>query len=574
MKKTIVLLLTAAMIFGLCGCALPIGGGPVKEVSVPQTMRYDDRRASEYDVDPYAVQVDPIDLVNEQGVEIRLTSYKLGASFGPELGLHLVNRTDHRMNFSAIFAAINGYELRPLMSTFVDPGQETDTIVLLSCPDIYKLGFDVLEEAGFIFQIFDTDTEELYFNTDTVTARISGSGKTAEYVPDGVTVYEENGIRLILGNTVTEYDPFAGDADEESLWAAEYFLSNDSDQVVLAELEDLQINGVLMEQGVGDVDQYVAVRPGMRAVGTVAFTKGVLRELGIDSMDDISAAFVLSVTDAPWGTADWEMITRTEPVPVGMSYASPIFGTETVLMDQDGLKCVFTEIRRVFNDADYSIHFTIENHSGKKLTVETDDEFVNGVGYTATGMFETVPDGTTVTGCWKISNVFLTRYGISDITDLRLRVGYILSSKTYLKENITFAPMTTIRVSDEEYSSYESEGVLLYERDGVKIILESYGEDLFEISRLRLFIVNGTERDLHVETVTGSKINGEASKNKDYNRIDVDLTLPAHCRKLVAVQISKSFEEIEDLQFQLQFTDIGSGQQTGKSDSLKLVFEK
>ncbi len=603
MKKTVFVWLLLVLLVGVCGCSSPLDKPPepTQELSVPLSMRQDEtdpdfsflenlddeealsETANEIDAeyDELATYIDPICLLNEQNVEIYLISYRLRSGWGPKLGLRLVNHTDSEINFGVNFAAINGYEMSASFSEYLDPGDDRVTKLQLSEPDIDRYGFTTVEDVSLVFQIHKTEPWEPIILSDTLTAVIPGNENTGAYIPEGETVYDENGVTIILGNTVTEYDPVAGGSEEtdaKMVSAAELYVANTADQIMMVDVKDLQIDGVRLKEEEGATYVWTAVRPGMRTVVPLHFEKEELQGFGLDGIHEISASFLVTIVDTPWDDAGWQTLVQTEPAQVSMTYAPHLYSGEPVaVMDQDGVTCTLTDIWKSYKTGDIHLYFQLENHSGKNLTIETDDVFINGI-QIGTTLFQSVDDGETITGALDVNRYIQETFDLYGIGTVYMRMGFIEDGAVYVYDNITYSPYTTIQVSDMADSVAEPEGILLYDTDTVKVILESYGYDRFDLKSLNLFFKNTGDRNIHIETAPWSMVNSVVPKNKESTAVDIDVMVPAGSAALKQITFENgqglNLDDVTDVQFGLKLTDVDTGEKIEEIDPVKLVLEK
>ena len=114
--------------------------------------------------------------------------------------------------------------------------------------------------------------------------------------------------------------------------------------------------------------------------------------------------------------------------------------------------------------------------------------------------------------------------------------------------------------------------------DTVKVILESYGYDRFDLKSLNLFFKNPGDRNIRVETAPWSMVNSVVPKNKESTAVDIDVMLPAGSAALKQITFENgqglNLDDVTDVQFGLKLTDVDTGEKIEEIDPVKLLFEK
>lgn len=115
-----------------------------------------------------------LELVNQNGVKIILVG-KLdltGNLFGPQLHLRIENNSGHDLTVQSRKTSVNGYTLGDFgasMSIDVVNGEKAYGTFTLINSDLQESGITTIESIRTTFHVFDSNTWDIYFDSDPVT---------------------------------------------------------------------------------------------------------------------------------------------------------------------------------------------------------------------------------------------------------------------------------------------------------------------------------------------------------------------------------------------------------------------
>ncbi|WP_102048617.1 hypothetical protein [Pygmaiobacter massiliensis] len=181
--------------------------------------------------------------------------------------------------------------------------------------------------------------------------------------------------------------------------------------------------------------------------------------------------------------------------------------TEQLLYEENGLK-VTAEGLEFGGMMGPEVTLLIENTSDVNVTVQAAAVVVNG--YTA-GSSETVFSSDVAAGkktrdSIKIMNSMLDVCDIETITDVSFKF-HVFNTDTW--DTIADSERVTLETSSygEYTQTYNDEGQLLYEENGVKIVYKGLSKDSFMGPEILLYIENNSEQSITVQQANMS-VNG------------------------------------------------------------------
>lgn len=170
--------------------------------------------------------------------------------------------------------------------------------------------------------------------------------------------------------------------------------------------------------------------------------------------------------------------------------------SETVLLDEQGVKITAKSLE---NDGllGPEIKLLIENNSGKNLTFQARNSSVNGY-MIGTMMSVEVADGKKSNDSLTFSSSELETCGIQTIADMEFSFHIFTTEdwETYLD-----TPMIQLKTSAAETYEYtfDDSGDLVYEENGIKIVVKGLQEDPIWGPEIVVYIANGTESNITVQ---------------------------------------------------------------------------
>lgn len=213
-------------------------------------------------------------LIDEADVKIVALSLAEKTMVGPELKLQIENKTDKTLVFQSSDTAVNHYMVGSVMSVEVEAGQKEKCSMILSNTDIQACGITTIASIEVAFRIFDAENWKQYLNTNTVTLEtLAAKGFTYTFQHEGVTAYEENGVKIVVKEPVRT-------------GGAQIYICNGIEKKICVEVTECLIGGVKI-----DPMFYEEVPAGKHIVTEVIFAEEILEENNITEVTDVSVVF-------------------------------------------------------------------------------------------------------------------------------------------------------------------------------------------------------------------------------------------------------------------------------------------
>lgn len=170
---------------------------------------------------------------------------------------------------------------------------------------------------------------------------------------------------------------------------------------------------------------------------------------------------------------------------------------EQVVFDQDGLKITLTGMKSDGSILGSEINFLIENNSEKKMTVQVRDVSVNDYMVDTSMSADTVP-GKKNNASMTIMNSSLEECGIQKIAKIDFSF-HIFDTESW----DTITDTDTISLETSHATTYtqvfDDSGDLLYEEDGVRIILKGISDDNILGPSIKYYIENNSQEKITVQ---------------------------------------------------------------------------
>ncbi len=209
------------------------------------------------------ISVEETVLVEQDGVKVTLTSFADSSFMGPEFKLLI----------------------------------ENDSLSFLSS-QLELNGIDVIKDIELKFKVFNDETWDDIFDTETVYIQTSADpAYTQAYDESGALVLEQNGIKIVAKTLESE----------ESFWGADLYLyiANDSNQDIMVQVRDVSINGFMVTPMFS-----CNVINGKKAIDSISFLESELDENGITTIENMELSFNIS------NMQTWETLFETEPIAI------------------------------------------------------------------------------------------------------------------------------------------------------------------------------------------------------------------------------------------------------------------
>ncbi len=313
MKKGLLFLAAAAM------CVLPLaacgsGGQETSEAEIAQTEENTDlvdtaedtEKDSAADDDDLKTSdtvfteaaIEQTELYNDNGITVTATGFDANASYGPEIGIEVVNDSDMTVEVSADDVSVNGYMLEPgLLYIAASPGETVDDEITLYNYMLDASGIDTVAEISLSIVLTNSETMEGIDVGDRVTLTTTAADEFTQTVDDsGDVIYDEDGIRVV-NQGLMEDDTWDGDLV--------LYIENGTDKYIGVTGENVTINGQLEE----NTNFWADLQPDTRAVTSMYLLD--IEDQDINNIDDIKEiSFQILIVDQD----EWEQMDESDNI--------------------------------------------------------------------------------------------------------------------------------------------------------------------------------------------------------------------------------------------------------------------
>jgi hypothetical protein len=211
----------------------------------------------------------------------------------------------------------------------------------------------------------------------------------------------------------------------------------------------------------------------------------------------------------------------------------------------------------------------IENNSGKSLTVQTRNSSINGYMIDAM-MSADVADGKKANDEMSFSDSDLKQCGIETIADIEFSF-HIFTTEDW--ENYLDSDMIRLETTAAEGYTYtfDDSGELIYDANGVKIVVKGVADDSLMGPRFLLYIENNGDKDVTIQTRNVS-VNGFMMDAI----FSCDVIAGKHAVDDV-VFLSSDFEEngiekIEEIELSFHIFDMNNWNTIADTDAINIHF--
>lgn len=235
------------------------------------------------------VTVDEQVLLEQDDIKITLKSIEYDGLFGPSLQVLVENNSSEAVTIQTRNSSINGVMIEALFSCDVVPGKKANDEITFMDSNLEYADIRTIQEIEFIFHVFDSDTYDGIFDSNTIMVKTSAdSSYVQEYDDSGVEVMNEDGIRIVMKKVNTS----------DSFWGADVYvyIENNSDTDVTIQTRDVSINGFMVDP-IFSSD----IVAGKKTYDTITFMESDLEDNDISSIDDIELSFHIFESDG-WNT--------------------------------------------------------------------------------------------------------------------------------------------------------------------------------------------------------------------------------------------------------------------------------
>ncbi|MDR0937497.1 MAG: hypothetical protein LBM98_12550, partial [Oscillospiraceae bacterium] len=242
------------------------------------------------------VTVDERVLFEQSGIKLIVTGLK-DSMFGPELTVLIENEGSESVTVQARDVSVNGYMMSSVMfSADVVAGKKNNDTITFMSSELKESGIETLGTIEVSFHVFNSDSWDTVFDTDTITIETSAAGSVEQVASETKRVaFEQNGIKISFV-----------DFDSEAFFGTDikFYIENNSDIPITVQSRGTSINGFMI-----DGSMSCDVLPGKMANTTLSFFSSSLEENGITDIESVELKFHILNKDS-WDTIiDTDVIT-------------------------------------------------------------------------------------------------------------------------------------------------------------------------------------------------------------------------------------------------------------------------
>jgi len=266
--------------------------------SKSQEVTKDEEEALPTETEKEFVTVDEQVILDQDGVKVTLKSLSNDDFFGPSLDVLVENNTDKSITVQSRNTTINDVMVETLFSCDVAAGKKANDEITFMDSDLKTAQIETIKDIELVLHIFDTDTWDTIFDSDTINITTSADPSfLQEYDDSGFVALDQNDIKIVIKKLDSE----------DSFWGADIYvyIENNSQSNATIQLRDVSING-FMTDPIFSCD----VVAGKKAFDTISFLESDLADNDIQSIDELEFAFHIYNMD------NWNAIYDSEVISV------------------------------------------------------------------------------------------------------------------------------------------------------------------------------------------------------------------------------------------------------------------
>lgn len=211
------------------------------------------------------------------GVKITATGITEDSFWGSEVNLIVENNSDKDVGISSDAVIVNDYMINDLTSITVTAGNKANDSITLFSSELEAAGIDNIGKIELYLHTFNPETYMTEKESGCITINTSAGSVDTEADIDGVTLFEQNGVKIV-GQYV----------DEDSFWGASVllYIENNTDQDIIVQSGDVAVNGYMITSLCSE-DIYAH----KKAITDITLLESDLEDNGITSVDEIETEF-------------------------------------------------------------------------------------------------------------------------------------------------------------------------------------------------------------------------------------------------------------------------------------------
>lgn len=223
--------------------------------------------------EPKGVTIEESIIYNEGGIVITVKGFDKNSIFGPQIKLLVENNSDKNIAVQTRKSSINGYMASFLFSCEVAVGKKSNDTLTIQSSELKDCGITTITDIEFSLHIFCSDDWNTIADSDMIHLQTSAaSSYVQQYDDSGITMYDENGIKVIAKGIV----------DKALGPALMLYVENNTEHPIAVQSRDTSINGFMISTLMS-----IEVRPGKKAVDTMSFMNSSLKDNDITKITEI-----------------------------------------------------------------------------------------------------------------------------------------------------------------------------------------------------------------------------------------------------------------------------------------------
>ena len=240
-------------------------------------------------------------LFDQDGIKITATALVFDDWYGPDIQFLAENNTDSTYTMQVRNVSVNGAMIYTLCSCDVEPGKKAYSTIRFDETVLEATRIDTIRQIEFNVLIFDSDSYDTLYYTDTIFLQTSAAQNVEQTFDDsGFVALDESGVRFIV----------RGVSQEDSTWGTDVnvYIENNSDKDVVIQVNSVSVNGYML-----DTYFFCDVAAGKVAYNAISFDDDALTAIGVSSLENME--FSVGIYDYP----SWDIIFESDPIQVTFS---------------------------------------------------------------------------------------------------------------------------------------------------------------------------------------------------------------------------------------------------------------
>jgi len=245
------------------------------------------------------VTVDEQVVLDHDGITVTVKSLEMDGTWGPRLKVFVENKRDNSVTIQVRDLAINGVMVESIFSCEVAAGKQANDEIVFMSTDLEVAGIELIKEIEFKFHVFDTETWDTVFDSETITITTSAPASFAQaYDDSGFVALDQDGFKIVIKYLDSK----------ESFWGADIYtyIENNSDIDATIQIRNMSVNGFMIEPIFS-----TEVLAGKKAFDTITFLESDLTDNEITSIDELEFKFHIFETNSGDTVLDSAQITVT-----------------------------------------------------------------------------------------------------------------------------------------------------------------------------------------------------------------------------------------------------------------------